>query len=168
MNTTNNTNISGGPHHYHHHQQIPGNAPTASPELSILTPTNTGSGQSTTKREPYLRNWFMSSTSSSPSPAVTAPSATTVIVQQHSHPAASSTGGTNSPANASLAASSHALSAMSVGSDNSFPPMQSTVLDLASNSTPNHSPIYGSSANATAIANSAPAQHSGSKYYYKR
>lgn len=63
--------------------QVHGNAPTASPEFSGLTPTNTGSSgmsnnlsvlasstTTNTKREPYLRNWF---TSSSPQSNATAP-----------------------------------------------------------------------------------------------
>lgn len=62
--------------------QVHGNAPTASPEYSGLTPTNTGSSgmsnnlsalasstTTTTKREPYLRNWFASAASSSPQSA---------------------------------------------------------------------------------------------------
>lgn len=66
--------------------QIHGNAPTASPEFSGLTPTNTGSSgmsnnqstlgtsnTATTKREPYLRNWFMSTSSSSPHSTAVAP-----------------------------------------------------------------------------------------------
>lgn len=61
--------------------QVHGNAPTASPEFSGLTPTNTGSsGMSnnqsvsggTTKREPYLQKWFMSTSSSSPHSAANA------------------------------------------------------------------------------------------------
>lgn len=169
MNTANNA-VGGGPQQHHHlqkqqqQQHIPGNAPTASPELTVLTPTNISSDQSTTKREPYLRNWFMSSLSSSPSAATTAASENAVNVPQHS----SHTGAPNSPANTSLtASSSHALSALS-GSDSSFPAiLQPPLVDMtgggagSGNTTPRHASFYG------AAAPHLDSQHSGSKHYYK-
>lgn len=69
--------------------QVHGNAPTASPEFSGLTPTNTGSSgmsnnlsvlasstTTTTKREPYLRNWFSSTASASPQSTSAVPNQT--------------------------------------------------------------------------------------------
>lgn len=97
-------------------------APTASPELSL---TNTGSSASnnqsilgigtattlsTTKREPYLRNWFMSQSSAS-----SAHSANAASSNMPSHPNAS--GGNSVSANASPAASS--LNAISMDSNES-------------------------------------------------
>lgn len=96
------------------HVQVHGNAPTASPEFSGLTPTHTGSSgmsnnQSTlgmgtaTKREPYLQKWFSTSSSSPQS---------TANAQTHSN------AGDSISVNASPAASS--LAAMSVDSNESM------------------------------------------------
>lgn len=102
------------------HVQVHGNAPTASPEISGLTPTHTGSSgtsntQSTlgmgtaTKREPYLQKWFLTS-SSSP--------------QSMANAQTNSMAGDSISVNASPAASS--LAAMSVDSNESMQQQQNS------------------------------------------
>lgn len=130
--------------------QIHGTAPTASPEFSGLTPMNTGGSSvsnnnainittATTKREPYLRNWFMTSSTSSPN--------TTTPTIGNQNPNISNTASVN----ASPAASS--LNALSTTSDSSYQQMkpfqlhqQHQIVDLSS---PSQSPVYNSSSSSS-------------------
>lgn len=126
-----------------------GNAPTASPEFSGLTPMNTGSSGAsaaaaaaapsmTAKREPYHRNWFLSSSASTPNP-VTPP-----ITNQYP------TNDSSKSAQASPAASS--LNALSTTSDGSYQPsnkrFQQQILDLSSQS---HTSVSNSSSSPSSV-----------------
>lgn len=133
-----------------------GNAPTASPEFSGLTPMNTGSSGAsatasataaaaaaaaasmTTKREPYHRNWFLSSSASTPNPV------SSTITNQY--PANDSKSAQASPAASSL-------NAFSTTSDGSYQPtsnkrFQQQILDLSSQS---HTSVSNSSSSPSSV-----------------
>lgn len=125
-----------------------GNAPTASPEFSGLTPMNTGSSgasaaaavapSATAKREPYHRNWFLSSSASTPIPVMPP------ITNQYP------TNDSSKSAQASPAASS--LNALSTTSDGSYQPsnkrFQQQILDLSSQS---HTSVSNSSSSPSSV-----------------
>lgn len=126
-------------------------APTASPELSL---TNTGSSASnnqsilgvgtttTTKREPYLRNWFMSQSSASSAHSANAAS------NMPSHTNAS--GGNSVSANASPAASS--LNAISMDStESNYQKMKQFSLQQL-HSTDTQLPIENSSSTSSVLS----------------
>lgn len=106
-----------------HH--IPGNAPTASPEISGLTPMNTGSSIASTsiKRDPFNRNWFLSSSASTPNPVSPATG------NQHTFDGRSASG---SPAATSL----NALSTVSDGAYQQTKRTNQQIIDLTNDQSP--------------------------------
>lgn len=143
--------------------QFHGNAPTASPEFSGLTPMNTGSSISNNQslsgttpaptKQPYLRNWFLSASSSSPNTG-TAP-------HNIQLPHGNSVSATASPAASSLNAMSTGSSESSYQQLKPFSMQQHQsqhILDM--NASPNQSPVHNSSSSSSSVPSTQHQQNS--------